>query len=108
MMYYLDTKGIYVTDMEDIRDIVTEDIYKAVEGLHNEEVKACKEDIAHYKEEYESYEYRLDNATTIAHEQQRIIEEVLIDLNSGKRINRQQILRTLQVLADLSTDIIDS
>ena len=30
MMYYLDSKGVYVNDIEDLRDIVTDDIYEAV------------------------------------------------------------------------------
>ena len=27
MMYYLDSKGVYVNDIEDLRDIVTDDIW---------------------------------------------------------------------------------
>ena len=108
MMYYLDSKGIYVTDMEDIRDVVTEDIYKAVEGMHNEEVKACKEDIAHYKEEFEDYEIRLDNATNEAYEGRRIIEELIIDYEGGKRVNKQALIRTLKQLYSIMDNVIDS
>ena len=31
MMYYLDSQGIYINDIEDLRDIVTDDIYEAIE-----------------------------------------------------------------------------
>ena len=43
MMYYLD-RGIYVSKIEDLRDIVTDDIYEAVEGLHNDEIKQLKDE----------------------------------------------------------------
>ena len=107
-MYYISEKGIYVNEIEDIRDLVSEDIFRATEGILNEEIKEANKDIEHYKEQYEFYEARLDEATTIATEQQRVIEELLEYLTTSKRTNKQQIINTLKYIEKLNTDIIDS
>ena len=107
MLHYISNKGIYVRDIEDIRDLVDEDIYRATEGILKEEVEEVNKDKEHYKEQYEFYEERLDNATTIATEQQRVIEELLEYLTTSKRTNKQQIINTLKHIEKLNTDIID-
>ena len=56
MMYYLDSKGIYVNDIEDLRDIVTDDIYEAVEGMHNDEIRQLKDECDTGDEIIEEYD----------------------------------------------------
>ena len=58
MMYYLDSKGVYVNDIEDLRDIVTDDIYEAVEGMHNDEIRQLKDECDTGDELLEEYECR--------------------------------------------------
>ena len=108
MMYYISEKGIYVNEIEDIRDLVSEDIFRATENIMNEEIKELNKDIEHYKEQYEFYEARLDEATTIATEQQNEIEALIEYLTTCKRINKQQIINSLKHIEKLNTDIIDS
>ena len=90
-MYYLDSKGIYVNDIEDLRDIVTDDIYEAVEGLHNDEIKQLKDECDTGDELLEEYEVRLDECKSNLYEAQELCKQLLNMVDSSKRLNRDKL-----------------
>ena len=90
-MYYLDSKGIYVNDIEDLRDIVTDDIYEAVEGLHNDEIRQLKDECDTGDEIIEEYEVRLDECKSNLYEAQELCKQLLNMVDSSKRLNRDKL-----------------
>ena len=90
-MYYLDSKGVYVNDIEDLRDIVTDDIYEAVEGLHNDEIKQLKDECDTGDELLEEYECRLDECKSNLCEAQELCKQLLNMVDSSKRLNRDKL-----------------
>ena len=91
MMYYLDSKGIYVNDIEDLRDIVTDDIYEAVEGMHNDEIRQLKDECDTGDEIIEEYEVRLDECKSNLYEAQELCKQLLDMVDSSKRLNRDKL-----------------
>ena len=91
MMYYLDSKGVYVNDIEDLRDIVTDDIYEAVEGMHNDEIKQLRDECDTGDELLEQYECRLDECTSNLYEAQELCKQLLNMVDSSKRLNRDKL-----------------
>ena len=91
MMYYLDSKGIYVNDIEDLRDIVTDDIYEAVEGMHNDEIRQLKDECDTGDEIIEEYEVRLDECKSKLYEAQELCKQLLNMVDSSKRLNRDKL-----------------
>lgn len=91
MMYYLDNGNI-INNMESLQGNVTDDVYEAMEGLHNEEVNEIKKDMQYYKYEKENYELRFDDAKSQLYDSQRIVEELKNYIKDSKRINRNTIL----------------
>ena len=91
MMYYLDSKGIYVNDIEDLRDIVTDDIYEAVEGMHNDEIKQLKDECDTGDEIIEEYACRLDECKSNLYEAQELCKQLLNILTDSKRLNRDKL-----------------
>ena len=91
MMYYLDSKGIYVNDIEDLRDIVTDDIYEAVEGMHNDEIRQLKDECDTGYEIIEQYEGRLDECKSNLYEAQELCKQLLNMVDSSKRLNRDKL-----------------
>ena len=75
MMYYL-VNGNIINNMESLQGNVTDDVYEAMEGLHNEEVNEIKKDMQYYKYEKENYELRFDDAKSQLYDSQRIVEEL--------------------------------
>ena len=91
MMYYLDSKGVYVNDIEDLRDIVTDDIYEAVEGMHNDEIRQLKDECDTGDEIIEEYEVRLDECKSNLYEAQELCKQLLNILTDSKRLNRDKL-----------------
>ena len=91
MMYYLDSKGVYVNDIEDLRDIVTDDIYEAVEGMHNDEIRQLKDECDTGDELLEEYEVRLDECKSNLYEAQELCKQLLNMVDSSKRLNRDKL-----------------
>ena len=91
MMYYLDSKGVYVNDIEDLRDIVTDDIYEAVEGMHNDEIRQLKDECDTGDEIIEEYEVRLDECKSNLYEAQELCKQLLNMVDSSKRLNRDKL-----------------
>ena len=91
MMYYLDSKGVYVNDIEDLRDIVTDDIYEAIEGMHNNEIRQLKDECDTGDEIIEEYEVRLDECKSNLYEAQELCKQLLNMVDSSKRLNRDKL-----------------
>lgn len=91
MMYYLNNGNI-INNMESLQGNVTDDVYEAIEGLHNDEINEIKKDVQHYKFEKENYELRFDDAKSQLYDAQRTIDDLIDYIKDSKRINRNKIL----------------
>ena len=107
MMYYLDNGNI-INNMESLQGNVTDDVYEAMEGLHNEEVNEIKKDMQYYKYEKENYELRFDDAKSQLYDSQRIVEELKNYIKDSKRINRNAILEYILELQNTIENGIDA
>ena len=107
MMYYLDNGNI-INNMESLQGNVTDDVYEAMEGLHNEEVNEIKKDMQYYKYEKENYELRFDDAKSQLYDSQRIVEELKNYIKDSKRINRNTILEYILELQNTIENGIDT
>lgn len=107
MMYYLNNGNI-INNMESLQGNVTDDVYEAMEGLHNEEVNEIKKDMQYYKYEKEHYELRFDDAKSQLYNAQRAIEELKDYIKDSKRINRNTILEYILELQNTIENGIDA
>ena len=107
MMYYLNNGNI-INNMESLQGNVTNDVYEAMEGLHNEEVNEIKKDMQYYKYEKENYELRFDDAKSQLYDSQRIVEELKNYIKDSKRINRNTILEYILELQNTIENGIDA
>lgn len=107
MMYYLNNGNI-INNMESLQGNVSDDVYEAMEGLHNEEVNELKEDIQYYKYEKENYELRFDDTKRELYDSQRIVEELKNYIKDSKRINRNTILEYILELQNTIENGIDA
>ena len=107
MMYYLDNGNI-INNMESLQGNVTDDVYEAMEGLHNEEVNEIKKDMQYYKYEKENYELRFDDAKSQLYDSQRIVEELKNYIKDSKRINRNTILEYILELQNTIENVINA
>lgn len=103
MMYYLNNGNI-INNMESFQGNVTDDVYEAMEGLHNEEVNEIKKDMQYYKYEKENYELRFDDAKSQLYDSQRIVEE----LKNYIKDNRNTILEYILELQNTIENGIDA
>lgn len=97
MMYYLDNGNI-INSIEGLQDNVGDDIYNAIEGLHNEEINNINSNLENCKYELNSYELRFDDAKSQLMDAQNSIEELEKYILSSKRINRNTILEYIRDL----------
>lgn len=107
MMYYL-SNGNIINNMESLQGNVSDDVYEAMEGLHNEEINELKEDIQHYKYEKENYELRFDDTKSQLYNAQRVIEELKDYIKDSKRVNRNTILEYILELQNTIENSIDA
>jgi hypothetical protein len=106
-MYYLNNGNI-INNMESLQGNVTDDVYEAMEGLHNEEVNEIKKDMQYYKYEKENYELRFDDAKSQLYNAQRVIEELKDYIKDSKRVNRNTILEYVLELQNTIENGIDA
>ena len=107
MLYYLNNGNI-INNMESLQGNVSDDVYDAVEGLHNKEVNELKEDIQYYKYEKENYELRFDDTKSQLYNAQRTIEELKNYIKDSKRVNRNTILEYILELQNTIENGIDA
>ena len=107
MMYYLNNGNI-INNMESLQGNVSDDVYEAMEGLHNEKVNEVKKDMQYYKYEKEHYELRFDDAKSQLYNAQRVIEELKDYIKDSKRVNRNTILEYVLELQNTIENGIDA
>ena len=90
-MYYLDSKGVYVNDIEDLRDIVKDDVFEAIEGIHNDEIRQLLDECKASDEVIEEYACRLDECKSNLYEAQELCKQLLNMVDSSKRLNRDKL-----------------
>lgn len=110
-MVYVESLGIYVNKIEDLRDKVSEDLYEAVEHLTTVESESIEEDYGNLKAEFEAYESMLDDYNSAFNEIINLVDKFDKELNNlydyvsdSKRINREKILSSLK---DIEVDLIE-
>lgn len=107
MLYYLNN-GMIVNSIEGLQNNIDDDVYEAVEGLHNEEINELKEDIQYYKYEKENYELRFNDTKSQLYNALREIEELKDYIKGSKRVNRNTILEYVLELQNIIEIGIDS
>ena len=110
-MVYVESLGIYVNKVEDLRDKVSEDLYQAIEHLTTVESESIEEDYENLKVEFEAYESMLDDYNSAFNEIINLVDKFDKELNNlydyvsdSKRINREKILSSLK---DIEVDLIE-
>ena len=110
-MVYVESLGIYVNKVEDLRDKVSEDLYQAIEHLSTVEVESYEEDYWNLKEEFEAYEGMLDSYNSAFNEIINLVDKFDKELNNlydyvsdSKRISREKVLSSLK---DIEVDLIE-
>lgn len=101
MMYYLNNGNI-INSIEGLQDNVADDVYDAIDGLHNEEINNINNNLKNCIYELNSYELRFDDIKSQLHDAQNTIEELEEYVLNSKRINRNTIL---EYIRDLKSSI---
>ena len=97
MLYYLNNGNI-INSIEGLQDNVTDDVYDAIDGLHNEEINNINNNLKNCMYELNSYELRFDDVKSQLHDTQNTIEELEEYILNSKRINRNTILEYIRDL----------
>ena len=102
-MVYVDSLGIYVNKVEDLRDKVSEDMYQAIEHLTVVESEDMEEKYFNLQNEFEVYEHMLENYRSSFNEILDLVDKFdntldkLYDyISDAKRIDRKKILSSLK------------
>ena len=102
-MVYVESLGIYVNRVEDLRDKVSEDLFEAIEYLTYTENEELEDNYENLKCEFETYELDMEFVRSGFNEILDLtdkFEEELNDLydyvSDAKRINREKILDSLK------------
>ena len=105
-MYYLDNGNI-ITKLEDLRDQVSEDIYQAVDGMHQAEINNILNHSQVVEYERDAAEHSLETCHLEMNNAYRIAKDLELYLDSAKRINRDYIKDTIRGIAELIENSID-
>ena len=92
MLYYLNETQNYARKIEDLEEVVSEDIYKAIKSLHDEEVTEIAENMECVQYDKNVYECRLDETKSQLNESLNLVKELLDYIENSKRVNRNKIL----------------
>lgn len=106
-MYYLDNGNI-VTKIEDLRDQVSEDIYRAVDGMHQAEIDNILNHNQVVEYERDAAEQSLETCHLEMNGAYNRIKDLEIYLESTRRINRDYIKDTVRGIAELIENSIDA
>lgn len=100
-MVFIESLGIYVNKVDDLRDKISEDLYEAIEHLTT--VESFEKDYWNLKEEFEAYELMLDDYSSAFNEIINLVEKFNSELDriydyisDAKRLNREKILNSLK------------
>lgn len=106
-MYYLDNGNI-VTKLEDLRDQVSEDIYQAVDGIHQTEINNILNHSQVVEYERDAAEHSLETCHLEMNNAYNMIKDLEIYLESTRRINRDYIKDRIRGIAELIENSIDA
>lgn len=113
---YVESLGIYVNNVEDLRDKISEDMYELIEHLIATENDSLEEDYCNLKDELEVYEYELESFRSSFNEILSLVNKLNKELgelydyvSNTKRINREKIFNSIKkVKLESIQDIIDN
>lgn len=113
-MVYVESLGIYVNRVEDLRDKVSEDLFEAIEYLTYAENEDLEDSYENLKCEFEAYELNMEHMRSGFNEILDLTDKFDNELNDlydyvsdTKRINREKILDTLKKIeVELISNII--
>ena len=106
-MYYLDNGNI-VTKMEDLRDQISDDLYQAVEGIHQDELDIVSDNLSIKTYERDLAEERLENCHMNIQDAYRALCDLETYIKTTKRLNRDKILDIIGIINHNIEDSIDS
>ena len=106
-MYYLDNGNI-VTKMEDLRDQISDDLYQAVEGIHQDELNIVSNNLSITTYEKDLAEERLETCHIDMQDAYRALGELETYIKTTKRLNRDKILDIIGIINHNIEDSIDS
>ena len=106
-MYYLDNGNI-VTKMEDLRDQISDDLYQAVEGIHQDELNIVSNNLSITTYEKDLAEERLETCHMDMQDAYRALGELETYIKTTKRLNRDKILDIIGIINHNIENSIDS
>lgn len=114
IMMYVESLGIYVNKVEDLRGKVSEDIYEVIEHLIATNEDSYEEDYWNLEKEFNVYESELENFRVSFNEILSLVDkfdnelcELYDYVSDAKRINREKILSSLKKIeVELISNII--
>lgn len=90
-MYYIQEVGNWCRSLEDIRDILSDDTYRFIESLINQESDSAEDRIILLKDELKSYEGSLEEYEYLICDISSGIKEINKEVNK-KRWNKEKII----------------
>lgn len=108
MLYYLNETQNYVRKIEDLEEVVSEDIYKAIKGLNDEEATEIAENMERVQYDKNVYESRFEDAKNQLFDAQRLVEDLIDYIENSKRVNRNKILDYAEELKNCIENGIDA
>lgn len=106
-MYYLDNGNI-VTKMEDLRDQISDDLYQAVKGIHQDELNIVSNNLSITTYEKDLAEERLETCHMDMQDAYRALGELETYIKTTKRLNRDKILDIIGIINHNIENSIDS
>ena len=106
-MYYLDNGNI-VTKMEDLRDQISDNLYQAVEGIHQDELNIVSNNLSITTYEKDLAEERLETCHIDMQDAYRALGELETYIKTTKRLNRDKILDIIGIINHNIEDSIDA
>jgi len=92
-------KSYLLSSMKDLEDLVEPEIFEAItyftENKENEEDESLQSQISGLEDELESYESTVESQENCMREIKANTEQLIEDIKNAKRMDKQEILKTL-------------
>lgn len=106
-MYYLESGNI-ITDLEGLRDEVSDPTYQAVIGLHQDAVDQLKYQNSILDAEVQLADSRMDECKSELNSAYNLLEELSDVLEGSKRLNRAKLMDFIQEIKNHVENGIDA
>ncbi len=106
-MYYLNN-GSIITKIEDLRYELSDDLYQAVEGMHQEELGKLLCNLSTTTYERDLAEERLDACHMEIQDAYRTLNDLANYIMTTQRLNRTKLIATLKMITENIENGIDS